>query len=531
VSKVIRIGLKLRPSLRLLYSVQHHEELPMILRGLLDQSLGGFVCVRGYAPLGELARASHADLDYQRELIKTHRETVMRFLRNRKDLFFPELILSCVLGYDFTKPRAISGMAPLANVLAGKRFRSNVDGISIAVRKLSFKGGTDTRAPTVFQIVTISIPDELPEGKPPPLFRIDGNHRLSAADKEAEFNDIVAPYCIILFEAGDEGKRNSKTIFHNINSKSIPLTSEENLKIILDDEALFPDETLKEPTSFGWPFLLTRRARAALSADAIPALKHVLAQPRTVLIELFTLLLHKRAIAPSEKDLPKILKCLSDVGGIYAAEDDLRANDCAGLFHAFVYFCLTDAEAGQLKPFQHWVRGNHLAALKTIDAPALIEIFERVHAARKRTIFVSMEFSAETEPVFETIKKAVEQINKDCRPRIKIEPLRIDKLNKGYSYTITDEILTAIEDSGLLIADLTNGNKNVYHEVGYLMGLNRGRHLRQDNFVLIVRAQSKAQVEKDVAFNLKGVSQIRFKETIDLESSLTSTIKKYYGLP
>jgi hypothetical protein len=63
------------------------------------------------------------------------------------------------------------------------------------------------------------------------------------------------------------------------------------------------------------------------------------------------------------------------------------------------------------------------------------------------------------------------------------------------------------------------------------MGLNRGRHLRQDNFVLIVRAQSKAQVEKDVAFNLKGVSQIRFKETIDLESSLTSTIKKYYGLP
>jgi len=55
--------------------------------------------------------------------------------------------------------------------------------------------------------------------------------------------------------------------------------------------------------------------------------------------------------------------------------------------------------------------------------------------------------------------------------------------------------------------------------------------LRQDNFVLIVREENKKQIEKDVGFNLKDVSQIRFKETIDLETSLTETIKKYYGLP
>jgi hypothetical protein len=83
----------------------------------------------------------------------------------------------------------------------------------------------------------------------------------------------------------------------------------------------------------------------------------------------------------------------------------------------------------------------------------------------------------------------------------------------------------------LLIADLTHGNKNVYHEVGYLMGLNRGKNLKQENFVLIVRNQNKEQMEKDVGFNLKAVSQIRFKETIDLEASLTETIKQYYGLP
>jgi hypothetical protein len=502
----------------------------MNLRGLLDQSLGGFVCIRGYAPLGELAWASHADLDYQRELIKTHRETVIRFLKNRKNLFFPEIILSCALAYDFSRPKAITGMAPLTNVLAGKKFVSNVDKISVTIRTLPFRGTTDARASIRLQIATLYIPDELLMRPPPPLFRIDGNHRLSAADTDEEFKDIVAPYCVILFEAGDEDKRNSKTIFHNINSKSIPLTSEENLKIILDDDSLFPDESLKEPTNFGWPFLLARRTIEAVKPLAMPALTHVLTQPRTALVALFSLLLSRKKIPPSEKIVPTILKCLSDIHGIYAADDELKANTCVGLFIAFVYFCLTDPAERRLIPFKNWVRGNHLTALTSVDAPALIEIFERVHTARRRTIFIAMEFSGRTELIFDTIVKAVELINEECQPKIKIEPLRIDKHNKGYSYKITDEILYAIENSGLLIADLTHGNKNVYHEIGYLMGLNQGRHLRQENFVLIVREQSKKQIESDVGFDLKDVSQIRFKETIDLEAELTKTIKKYYGL-
>jgi hypothetical protein len=253
----------------------------------------------------------------------------------------------------------------------------------------------------VLQIATINANTDGPLATAaPPLFRIDGNHRLSAADKDDEFKDIIAPYCVILFEAGDQDKRNSKTIFHNINSKSIPLTSEENLKIILDDETLFSDEDLKEPTSFGWAFLLARRARTAVGPQAVPALKHVLVHPRTVLVELFALLLKRKAIAPSERDMPKVLKCFRDVEDIYAADEDLRANHCIGLFHAFFYFSLIDAEEGHLKPFRYWVRGNHLASLTSIDALALIEIFERVQTARKRTIFVSMQFGDSTQAIY-----------------------------------------------------------------------------------------------------------------------------------
>src|SRR4051794_13177947 len=111
----------------------------MILRGLMDTSLGGFLCVRGYATLGDLARVSYADMTYQRDLMKEHSETVVRFLRNKQDLFFPEVVLSCVLEYDYTKRRANSAVDPVLDILAGRSFRSNVNEISVGIRALSYK--------------------------------------------------------------------------------------------------------------------------------------------------------------------------------------------------------------------------------------------------------------------------------------------------------------------------------------------------------------------------------------------------------
>ena len=222
-------------------------------------------------------------------------------------------------------------------------------------------------------------------------------------------------------------------------------------------------------------------------------------------------------IALVDLGLPDVEGCLAKVHDIYETDADLKANHCIGLFHAFVYFCLTDAKDKRLKPFTQWVKGNHLAAMRATDAHALIDIFERVHTAKARTVFVSMQFGPETDFVFDTITKAVDAINKECRPKIKVRPLRIDKHNTGHSYTITDAILTAIEESGLLIADLSQGNKNVYHEVGYMMGLNRGKGQAQANFILVARDRPEDKLEMKMGFNLKGISQIRFKESIDLE--------------
>ena len=90
------------------------------------------------------------------------------------------------------------------------------------------------------------------------------------------------------------------------------------------------------------------------------------------------------------------------------------------------------------------------------------------------------------------------------------------------------------ESNGIVCAFNLKATESAPRQLQYRRRRHRSRFqrwLRQDNFVLIVREENKKQIEKDVGFNLKDVSQIRFKETIDLETSLTETIKKYYGLP
>ena len=64
------------------------------LRGLMTPSLGGFSTVRGYAPLKVLAQLSKADEDFQRDLLRSHQAEIRRFLKNKEELFFPEIVLS-----------------------------------------------------------------------------------------------------------------------------------------------------------------------------------------------------------------------------------------------------------------------------------------------------------------------------------------------------------------------------------------------------------------------------------------------------
>lgn len=526
----------------------------MILSGILHTSLGGFTVIRGVAPLGELARCSRFDPTYQRNLIETHKEEIERFLSDKQYLFFPEVVLSASLRFNRS-----------GNDWRDKGFRANPDGLALKIVKTKLPAGYNVVGGQSAPVLAyFAVNDEqLQNERGFRLFRIDGNHRLSAATTlrpgEANYS-LPTPFCIVIHDEPAEAQRFEKVVFHNINAKQIPLTSEENLKLILQAgaEALFSDEDLLTKPSFGTAYYLARKLLPEFDARFLAGLAKHFENRHTLALALTQFLIAKdddlkQAVSVEQPDaqVARLRRALKAVNTVYEAPcgSRLRESGCHGVLVAFTYFALRN-NGRQLAAFSHWIKSNridrlapaatttrglgyhyHLGRTQAVDAASLVEVFESILTSRHRVIFISMAFRDETKETYETIKKTVQQINEKHQLDIRFREIRIDQFNKGHSYTIDDEILKVIEGSGLLIADLTFGNRNVYHEIGYLMGLNRGKGQEQDNFILIADKKTRGdELEGDICFNLKSWQQFRFESTRQLEDMLTASIETYYSL-
>ena len=228
----------------------------------------------------------------------------------------------------------------------------------------------------------------------------------------------------------------------------------------------------------------------------------------------------------------------------------MREAACHGVLTAYVYFALKNG-GRQLSAFARWIESNridrlspatttrglgyhyHLGRTQAVDAASLVDVFESVLSARSREVFVSMQFGTPPgeEPVYKAIEEAIAAVNAKhgLQADLALSPVRIDHVNKGHSYTIGDEILKVVNGCGLLIADLTEGNKNVYHEIGFLMGLNQGRIAPQDNFILLA---DKRRIQSDAAigFNLRHWQQIRFDGELQLRDQLIESLEQHFDL-
>jgi hypothetical protein len=218
--------------------------MSLTLHGVMTETLGGFRVLRGFAKLSDLAACSFAD-DYQRDLKPKHQQDIEAYYQRGEYLFFPEVVLALELQVDYGKDGAPSA-DPIQLLMQGKPFKSNVNGINLRP--------TQTKTAAELTRINLTLPTE--SGKP--LKRIDGNHRISAfealADK-ALLDAKPVSFCILLLPQTN-AKQSEKALFYNINSKALPLTSEEVYKGIIDDEAGFPDDVLAR--DFGAEFVLCR---------------------------------------------------------------------------------------------------------------------------------------------------------------------------------------------------------------------------------------------------------------------------------
>lgn len=142
----------------------------MTLTGILERSLGGFTCLRGFASIKELAKHSRAEFSYQRELNKQHIEEIKYYLGQREYLFFPEIILGHRLASD--APIALAqDESQLLNIGEKKNYPIDIALTEAKSRKGAFKN---------LKLASFTIEKESL------LLRIDGNHRLSAIDQSDE---------------------------------------------------------------------------------------------------------------------------------------------------------------------------------------------------------------------------------------------------------------------------------------------------------------------------------------------------------
>jgi hypothetical protein len=499
----------------------------MKLKGVLDFSLGNFLCLRGFAPMGLLQDISKPDDNIQRVPKDERLKEIGDFLKKGEFVFFPEVVLCIGLHEEDAEIEAVADL--YSSVQQGKPFKTEklAHGLRISSTVSRSAKTEDIRAVRFFQTATV----DFDATKGAVFSRIDGNHRLAATkETDTSVRERTTPFCIVFCRNGTEFRRFSRALFHNINYKQVPLPKEHNLKLILDDPELFPDEKLKTDPSFGWPYYLARQLNNKLDFDLLPNLKSFIEkEPRSFLVDQFSFLLEKDVLGDNENAIKRFKEALGRVSALFDTQPTLKDSTNRGLLAALVYYQLKPSVSAAL--FVRWVLDNHLHLIKESSSADLIQIFDMVLESRRRTVFVSMPFNKDvTENHYEIIERVCDEVTAayELKPPLKVE--RVDWLHDGTSYEINDKMIEMMSNCGLLIGNLTFCNPNVYHEVGFVMGKAKAEGKDMTNMLLFLDESLADAKDKFVGFNLRSIKHITFTKTEKFAQILRENITRFFKL-
>lgn len=519
----------------------------MIIRGILDRSLSNQICIRGFARIKELAKISKANPEYQREIIKKQKGVVSNFLTEETYLFFPEVILSLKLRQDLTIKGSKTAITPIQLIEKGKNFNSNVDKIKVR-SSIVKQDNFDINETNEITVIEIDFDDaeleQLIIDNNQPLHRIDGNHRLTAA--EEIISDRIAttniPFCIVLFEETFEDKFNpvsqqmekvsdtdykkfERVVFYNINSKSIPLTLEQNLKSILGEEKYFDNKEIEkifsnENKSVG---LNARNLGLRINPNDFQSIKHLIVNHKwSISINIFRLYtLFKKGRAQSNEDLiENVFESLQSINSIYREDENLAKNKNEEILLAFLYYkSFNDKTTFTL--FYNWIINNHLFEANETKAESIIRIFNKIKEQEIK-VFVAMPYFSEAivKSHNDIYKGVINSIRKKYGINILLHPIMT---YEGQTVNIVNDIFEKIESCHIFIANITDNNPNVTYEMGWARAL---------KIPVIIAKEAKADEPKsdyklDFYFTYEKDAHITLKDEITkhIKAVLVDTYK------
>lgn len=461
---------------------------------LLYEQIFNYHIAKSYLTFNQLANFDIFSEEYQRSINHEHEDKILEYLKKDRYLYLPDIVIVI-----------------RDNDLRFDRTRILLDKKDLRISRLKS-----------YNLMRLQIKTK--EGYKQCKI-VDGNHRLSAIKKllEKSENTPGENYIGVTFILTDDNSiKDELALFYYLNSKSKPLLPKDYLS-----KTIVEFEKADELKNIDWWLYVFRESndklldilkeyKGKLEKDVIAKACSYLAkniQNEDGLNNFFAFL--RDAV---EKDgLKKILRDFSKYNQLaelicitfflYNENKDCK-NSKPG--NEIKYFCEWLLEDAKLEKFQ--------------DFENLFKVYVNTYIPKSFKIFIAMEFENNDENL-KAIETAIQEINDEKfanNSPLHIDHLRIDKLNKGTTFKIIDEILGQIEHRGLMIADISRKNANVYFEVGYMMALCRAKGI--DNQIILLINENN----KEVGFDLSGYQQVRYKDEEDLKEKLKNQLDEYY---
>lgn len=490
----------------------------VILKGIIEKTFNGFVCVRGYAEKSVLTKISVADGKYQRDLDKKQVKELKAFLSEGNYMFFPEIILSMTLYFDYEKYRKDrlqqdpnKGIEPynaINQIYSKEGFKSNKINLTIKADKN--------------QLATITIGHDFSTvlseiNKSYYLKRIDGNHRLTALEQLSDpLKDKAIPFCIILLTDDLNAQKSEYVLFNNINSKAKPLTNYENVKGIIS--GLFSDEELQNPKDFNPHYYYIKQYVEAFRENNFFKMQSIIKNENELIKFVFDLLdLCDRNFVPyKSKDFSKKINKI-----IIKYEEVFKQHQ-----NQMIGIMLLILKGYDIDDIVSWLRKAEINVKVPNDI--FVTLFMTYKTSVKKDIFYSLAISAPgAQDHFNAVQRAVNRINNEYKKQLNL--IRIDLFKQGESFSILDKIVECIKNSGLLIADLTSDNSNVAHEIGFMMGYNEALNKElSDNLLITITKSENGNTSKNIPSNIRHHRAVYYTDNTSLEEEIFEELKAKY---
>ena len=469
------------------------------LSGIIDYSMGNFLCIRGFSSYKLLSKVSDCDTDVQRSLIPKHKEDIAAYLNKGEFRFFPEIILSTSLQDNDNYDEVSRFFETMRS--KGEWGRKQLGKFNISI----FRHETKERN----RLAQISFYEY--EVK---LKRIDGNHRLSAAN-EVE-GDFTVPFCLVLTPTDLDLKVFSTAIFHNINAKQIPLNLEENLKVILRNKEIFPDDKLKTDNSFGWAYYLARKILEDVDFGYFKNISfYIEAKKNTFFVELFKYLINNKTIEESEESIDiiksqfvEIEKALSE-SGIVATTTNIAVIGALAIYKLSDHF--------KYRAFLSWIKMNNIGTVENLHIDDVVRIYNEIYEHIPKKAFLARWYPGETDPELSNANHRLRAIKEVVENDLHLSLTDLGTRDTG-TFDIREVMYRDIRECDIFIADLSGARHNVMIEVGYAL-----KHMDTVRMVFYFQETENC---KTVPFDVSHLSYDKITDSNDIRSKTKARIRR-----